>query len=125
MEVNEKTIEERIKKMGMPYTWGTHIEVLAIATLYGIPVYVTRQSPSGSYYWEEIKPLKADGFSNPVVPSESLPNEYEVPNHMELGYISGVHYDSIVSMITNKVPEHIPQKQPQALADVTNVIVVN
>ena len=100
----------------MPYTWGTHIEVLAIATLYGIPVYITWQSPSGSYYWEEIKPLKADRFSNPVVPSESLPNEYEVPNHMELGYMSRVHYDSIVSMITNKVPEHTPQKQLQALA---------
>ena len=44
---------------------------------------------------------------------------------MELGYMSGVHYDSVVSMITNKVPEHIPQKQTPALADITNVIVIN
>ena len=125
MEVNEKTIEEHIKKIGMPYTWGTHIEVLAAATLYGISVYITRQSSSGSYFWEEIKPLKADGFSSPVVPSELLPHEYEVPNHMELSYMSGVHYDSVVNMITNKVPEHIPQKQTPALADITNVIVIN
>ena len=72
MEVNEKTIEEHIKKIGMPYTWGTHIEVLAAATLYGISIYITRQSSSGSYFWEEIKPLKADGFSRPVVPSDLL-----------------------------------------------------
>ena len=77
------------------------------------------------YFWEEIKPLKADGFSSPVVPSELLSNEYEAPNHMELGYMSGDHYNSVVSMITNKVPEHIPQKQTPALADITNVIVIN
>ena len=126
MEVNEETIEEHIKKIGMPYTWGTHIEVLAVTTLYGISIYVTRQTPSGSYYWEEIKPLKADGFSNPLVPTELVPDEYKVPNHMELGYMNGVHYDSVVSTITNKVPEHIPlTQQPQVLADITNTIVVN
>ena len=43
---------------------------------------------------------------------------------MEFGYISGVHYDFVVSMITNKVPEQIPQKQPQALADITNAIAI-
>ena len=74
----------------------THLGRQLLPSSYGISVYITRQSSSGSYYWEEIKPLKADGFSNPVVPSESLPNEYEVPNHMELGYTSGVHYDSVV-----------------------------
>ena len=94
MEVNEVTIEEHIKKIGMPYTWGTHIEVLAVATLYGISIYVTRQAPSGSYYWGEIKSLKADGFSNLLVPTELLPDEYKVPNHMELGYMDGVYYDS-------------------------------
>ena len=59
-----------------------------------------------------------------MVPLESLSNEYEVPNHMELGNTSGVHYDSVVSMITDKVAEHTPQKLPQALADVTNIIVI-
>ena len=125
MEVNEPTIEEHIKKIGMPHTWGTHVEILAIATLYEIPVYVTQQSQSGSYYWEEVKPLKADGVSYPAIPSDTLPSEYQVPNHMELGYMSGVHYDSVVSIATGKVPELVPQKQPQALVDVTNIIVVN
>ena len=105
MGVNEPTIEEHIKKIGLPHTWGTHVEILAIATLYEIPVYVTRQSPSGSYYWEEVKPLKADGVSYPVIPSGTLPNEYQVPNLMELGYMSGVHYDSVVSIATEKVPD--------------------
>ena len=74
MGVNEPTIEEHIKKIGLPHTWGTHIEILAIATLYEISVYVTRQSLSGSYYWEEVKPLKADGVSYPVIPSGTLPS---------------------------------------------------
>ena len=43
---------------------------------------------------------------------------------MELGYMNGVLYDSVVSVITNKVPEHIPQtQQPQVLTDITNTIV--
>ena len=64
-----------------------------------------------AYFWEEIKPFKADGFSIPVVPSELLPNQYEVPNHMELGYMSGVHYDSVVSMI--KFPSIFPRSRPR------------
>lgn len=122
---NEPTIEEHIKKIGLPHTWGTHVEILAIATLYEISVYVTRQSPSGSYYWEEVKPLKADGVSYPVIPSGTLPSEYQVPNHMELEYMSGVHYDSVVSIATEKVPETFPPKQPQALVDLSNIIVVD
>ena len=39
MEVNKLTIEEHIEMIGMPHAWGTHVEVLAIATLYGISVY--------------------------------------------------------------------------------------
>ena len=60
MGVNESTIEEHIKKIGLPHTWGTHIEVLAMATLYEISVYmyVTQQSPTGCYYWEEVNPSK-------------------------------------------------------------------
>ena len=74
MSVNEPTIEGHITKIGIPCTWGTHIEVLAIATLLGISVYVTRQSQNGWYYWDKIKHLKADGFSLPVVPLDTLPS---------------------------------------------------
>ena len=85
-----------------------------MATLYEISVYVTRQSPTGCYYWEEVKPLKADGMSYPIVPSGTLPSDYQVPNHMEHGYMSGVHYDSVVSIATGKLPETVPPKQLKA-----------
>ena len=129
MGVNERTIEEHIRKIGMPYTWGTHIEILAVATFFDIPVYIIRQKSSGIYYWEETKPLnKPDGFSHPVVPASTspFPNEYEPPNHLELDYTSGVHYDSVVGMVTEKVPEHVPQKKPcQVFADMTGAIIIN
>ena len=88
-------------------------------------MYVTRQSQNGWYYWDEKKTLKADGFLLPVVPLDTLPSKFEVPNHMELGYDSGVHYDSVVSTVTNKVHESIPHKQPQALVDLTNLTVID
>ena len=93
-------------------------------------MYVTQQSPAVCYYWEEVKPLKADGMSYPIVPSGpfwyTLPSEYQVPNHMELGYMSGVHYDSVVSIATGKVPETVPSKiQPQALVDTGNIVVID
>ena len=39
--------------------------------------------------------------------------------------MSGAHYDSVVSIAAGKVPETVPPKQPQALADVSNIIVVD
>lgn len=123
MEVNQPTIDEHIKKLGMPHTWGTHIEILAIATMYGISVFITKQSQSGIYYWEEVKPLKSEGFSYPVVPTDTLPIDFGIPSHLELSYITGAHYDSVVSITTNKVPESIPQKL-QPLANMTNTIVI-
>ena len=76
-----------------------------------------------------MKPLdKSDGFSHPVVPASTSPlqNEYVPPNHLELDYTSGVHYDSVVSMVTEKVPEHVPQKKPrQVFADMTGAIIIN
>ena len=59
----------------MPYEWGTHIEILAVAT----SVYVLKQS-HGDYHWEKIRPLNhPDSFSHPVIPASTcpLPNDYD------------------------------------------------
>ena len=69
------------------HTHGVHIiEILAIATLYGISVFITRKSQTGSYYWEEVKPLKPEGLSYPVVPPDTLPSDFHVPSHIEICY---------------------------------------
>ena len=126
MDVNEHIIDEHIKKIGRPYTWGTHIEILAIATLYGISVFITRKSQTGSYYWEEVKPLKPEGLSYPVVPPDTLPSNFHVPSHIEICYYDGVHYDSVVSVVTNKVSQCTPQT-PQALSipNVSNTVIID
>ena len=38
--VNEPTIDEHIQHIGLPYTWGIHVEIFAISTYLQIPVFV-------------------------------------------------------------------------------------
>ena len=55
LAVNEPDIDQHIKKMGLPNVWGTHVEVVAAATFYQIPVYFTVNNDStGEYQWEVI-----------------------------------------------------------------------
>lgn len=93
---------------------------------YGISVFITRKSRSGSYYWEEVKPLKSEGLSYPVIPPDTVPSDFHVPSHIEICYYDGAHYDSVVSMVTNKVSQCTPQT-PQTLSipNVSNTVVID
>ena len=73
--VNEPTIEEYIKKIGLPHTAGTHVEILVIATLYEIAICVC--NPTISEWLLLLKPLKANEVSHPVILSGTLPSEYQ------------------------------------------------
>ena len=59
--VNETTFAAHIRKLSHPNSWATHIEVLAIATYFQVPLYFCTDPPlpsTGSMYcWECYNPI--------------------------------------------------------------------
>ena len=58
--VNELTIRQHISMMSKPGCWGTHIEVIATASLYQVPVYYcTDPGPHSEkgHIWQAVHPI--------------------------------------------------------------------
>ncbi len=96
--VNQATIEAHIKNLLRPFTWATHVEVMATATLFDVAVYYCTLDQSGSSYrWEVFEPIKVPNyqFKIPVLPfpEEILPNLH-VPHHFEVSYTHN-HYTCV------------------------------
>ena len=121
-QVNTNTITSHIDRMMRPYMWGTHIEVIAAASLFQIPVYFTEESRAvqpGKYHWQVIRPLPSEKLRYPEV-VDPPPIEVAKITHFELAYTSGMHYDSIVSSDTGKPCLHFPLL-PEKRIDMTNI----
>ena len=102
--LNKPTIDEHVHHVGIPTSWGTHIELMAAATYFQICVYYTTQNAqTNEFRWMCIKPLKS--LSEVRLPSviDGPPAEITLPHHFELAYETGFHYDSIVLKSTNTV----------------------
>lgn len=107
LAVNKQTMREHLRHMGMPNTWGTHIELFAAATYFNIPVYTFIVDPT-NLRWEVFKPLKSQNLCYPV----TVDNEDELfipPSHIELLYYPDKHYDSIVDLDTEVCSTTTPQ----------------
>ena len=117
--VNKSTIEEHISHIGKPNTWGTHIELFAMATYYQVPVY-TYVADNANQRWAVFKPLSdAKNVRFPVtVDGESL---LTPPSHFELLYYPNSHYDSIVDSTTEKPSIKTPKLRPLSDNSVINV----
>ena len=96
LTVNEPDIDQHIKKMALPNVWGTHVEIIAAATFYQIPVYFTTKE-NNEHRWEVIKPIPAERIRMPRV-MDCLPDSHNNLTHFELAYHTRSHYDSIVSL---------------------------
>ena len=94
LSVNKRTMREHLRHIGMPDTWGTHVELFAAATYFNIPVYTFVADPK-NLRWEVYKPLTTKNLHYPV----TVNNEDELfttqQSHMELLYYPNTHYDSI------------------------------
>ena len=107
--VNKPTIEEHITHMGMPNTWGTHVELFAMATYYQVPVY-TYVVDDANLRWEVFKPLSnAKNLHYPITVDGESFTPY---SHLELLYYPNSHYDSIVDYTTEKASTTEPQLHP-------------
>ena len=86
MELNEKTIEAHVRKLGIPSTWGTHIEMLAFATYFKTPIFIAQMVSRGPVYnWKVIKPLSAN-LRYPVLPIVDPDNPDINYTHIKISY---------------------------------------
>ena len=108
--VNELTFSGHIRKLITPCAWATHVEVMAAATYFQVPVYECCLDPSKTKYrWECIAPQSPPShFRYPEVTEDMFTREVVVPNHFELVYIHNQHYDCIVSHETGKLSATLP-----------------
>lgn len=125
MSVNSPTMGEHISKMLRPYKWGTHIELLAMATYYQVPVYYCcSKNKELDLHWEYIKPL--DNQQRPLQYMHLDGNCLEdiaSPSHFELYWVRKTHYDSVVSIIDGKLCSELPKlhSYPSQFVDLTKI----
>ena len=105
-KVFNSTIDEHIRKMLMPYEWGTNVEIEATATYLKIPVYYLQRLITGEYRWHIILPTDAN-LTYPYLVDEFV-TEVRVPTHMELLYHTNTHYDCVVDSDTGTVCQTLP-----------------
>lgn len=99
--INKPTIEEHITHIGIPNSWGTHVELFATATYFQVPVYTYTVGDTISSRWEIFRPLadtKSLRYPVTIYDDEC----FKPPSHFELLYYPRVHYDSIVDYLTEK-----------------------
>ena len=86
-------IVEYITRVRHARVWGTAVELIAAASLFGMPVFTL--TPHGdSYRWLCYQPLKSNSL---VYPKEPPPVRLQHMDHIELFNVHGCHYDCILS----------------------------
>lgn len=119
-EVNEPTMKDHIKRLLQPATWGTHVELFALATYLQVPVYYCVSKPG--FKWERINPLgPSTDFRYPctVADDPMHPSHWQKLSHFELYYNEGKHYDPVVSCESATVAT-----QPPPLLELSTGLVV-
>ena len=96
-----------------PNTWATHIEVLAIAAYFQVPVYFctdpSQPSTGGTYRWECFNPIASRELLRYPILTEPLFEGANSIRHLELVYYRNCHYNSIVSIHTGVLHVSPPQ----------------
>ena len=118
--VTATTVSEHKQRMLLPQTWGTHLEVIAAAAFFRVPVYYTRATQIGRYRWECREPLPITGLRFPEVVN-APPNDQCPITHFELAYMVNTHYDSIVTTTTGRPSQEHPHI-PTTVIDMTDMV---
>ena len=96
--IQETSIETHIRKMYKSGTWGTHLEIIAAATLYQLPIYVASRCVQGqAYYWRKYSPISVD----------NLVNINTGRSHVELIHMNECHFDPVIPVSSHGVSEPV------------------
>lgn len=92
-------MQQHIQSLAKPGKWGTHVELVAAATYFQIPLFIVR-TPSTTHEWEVFHPLgQASQFKYQLCPEIDPSDEgLNVPDHFELLYRNNCHHDSITTL---------------------------
>lgn len=124
MSINKPTFEEHIRHIGTPQTWGTHIEVLAVATYYKFPVYfLNKKRGEEVFKWNVIKPLCTDNMSYPFLVEEDGFLASTEATHIEIVYYCS-HYNSITCLDTDRASRLKPVTECNEITISTDYTVI-
>ena len=84
-----------------PYVWGTHVELLAAATLFDKPVYYFDVKSQKWGVWRPATQSCRSKVQLKVPIISTWPAELSPISHLELEYHQNQHYNSIVNATTN------------------------
>ena len=115
--LNEPDINSHIRKMLAPGVWGTHVELVAAATYFQIPVYILKNNRCS---WEVLFPLGPQRkFKYQLCPEIDVEaDNFHRPHHIELLHSDNCHYDSLIS--NSGGPSTSPPKIPETHIDCTH-----
>ncbi len=107
--------------MSHPGSWGTHLEIIAAATLFPMSMYYCTQSISSNLFtWGAFHPISSHQIRFPLLVEDVLLSREKI-DHIELFYHQLVHYDAIVS-----TENEICRTPPQLTGEVnTNIVVLD
>ena len=95
------SVEQHINQMCKLGTWGTQVEIFAMATLYNMPVYVASQNPKYlNYSWCKYTPINVDDCTSQEIRTNGR-------THVEIIHMNGNHFDAIEPINTSNCSEPI------------------
>ena len=79
-----------------PGIWGSHVELLAAATYFQVPIYILKENQC---VWEVLKALgPPQNFKYQLLPEMDIEAEdFRLPHHIGLLHGNNCHYDSLIS----------------------------
>ena len=96
------SIEEHCRLLKIQNSWGTQVEIIAVATYFQAAVYVYECVPSsGNWKWTITKPIQRKSLKCPTIEKA-----FVKPSHFEMSFALN-HYNCIVSK-DNKIPNLPP-----------------
>ena len=98
--LNKTTLQEQVIHVSTPGTWATHVEVLATASVFEVPVFYCMKDSQEGYRWRVVKPI-TNLMKFPELPDVNDNVTLLKPDHFELLYHENSHYDAVMSVITN------------------------
>ena len=107
--INKPTMPQHIAHVQQPGVYGTHVEILALATFFNIPVfYCCLSGRQQQYKWHCVTPLKDTEHALRFPDLAGCPLQHVPPTHFELSYMHNIHYDSIVSSTSGELCRDLP-----------------
>ena len=107
------SLQHHLNKMGNLGSWGTHVELKAMASMLQLPIYVLTDSlVPGECRWTRFLPCSGDILPLSVGTSDSwLASLGDRPRWIEICHSNESHYDSVkhIDSLSSSSPPHLSE----------------